>query len=182
MAKPGVPADKSADAKLVSVAFSPKDGAFKINHPTGWDVETGSRPDNTYSWARFTKGGAKVQVYADVAGSLMSGSDAAFGQEQESGSASAPVHRAHEGYRDAGEGLNDYRESEPAAFEGSGLGEGRIASWTASDGGLFGGKLRGYRVTLLTNNRRLTIVCQAPEKEFEKFKPTFLAICRSANR
>ena len=179
----GVPdlVDKDADARLVSVEFSPKDNAFKLRHPKGWETETGSRPDNTYSWVTATKGSAKVQVFADVQGSLMSGSDSAGRHEE--GSEFAPVHRAHELYRKtASEQYSDYTESKPALFKGAGLGEGRIASFTASGGGLFGAKIKGYRVTLLTNDRRVTTLCECPDGDFEKLKPTFLALCRSLSR
>jgi hypothetical protein len=172
--------DAAADAKLASVEFTPKDGAFKVRHPAGWTVETGSRPDNTYSWGRFTKGSGKIQIFADVAGSLMSGSDSAHNVEE--GSEFAPVHRAHELYtRTVSEMYSEFQESEPTVFKGAPVGEGRLAAFTASAGGLFGGKLKGYRVTLLTSNRRLTVLCEAPEKEFESLKPTFLAVCRSVS-
>jgi hypothetical protein len=36
-------------------------------------------------------------------------------------------------------------------------------------------------VTLLTNNRRVTLLCECPEKEFEALRPTFLAVCRSVD-
>ena len=172
--------DKAADEKLASVQFTPKDGAFKVRHPSGWPPETGSRPDNTYSWARFTKGSAKIQVFADIAGSLMAGSNQA---QHEEGSELAPVHRAHELYqKTAAKEYSDYKESAPGLFKGSALGEGRVASFSASGGGLFGGKIRGLRVTLLSNDRRISILCEAPEGEFEALKPTFLAVCRSASR
>jgi hypothetical protein len=174
-------ADKAAEDSMVSVAFSPKDNAFKLRHPKGWEAETGSRPDNTYSWATFTQGSAKVQVFADVTGSLMSGAPA-DGQYEE-GSELAPVHRAHEQYRKTiSEEFSDYQEGKPSLFKGAGLGEGRIAVFTASGGGLFGSKVRGYRVTLLTNDRRVTVLSQCPEADFGKYKPTFLALSRSLSR
>jgi hypothetical protein len=173
--------DPAQDAQLASVQFSPKDGAFKIKHPAGWEVETGSRPDNTYSWARFTKGGAKIQVYADVVGSLMTGSP--IGQQYPEGSELAPVHRAHELYkRTISEEYAEYNESAPTVFKGSQLGEGRIAAFTAKESGLFGGEVSGYRVTLLTNDRRITVMCQCPGRDLEKMKPTFFAVCRSVSR
>ncbi len=172
--------DKADDERLASVSFSPKDGAFKVRHPAGWEPETGSRPDNTYSWARFTKGSAKIQVFADIAGSLMAGGG---NQQHEEGSELAPVHRAHELYqKTVAKEYSDYKEGAPVLFKGSGLGEGRAASFTAAGGGLFGGKTRGLRVTLLTNDRRITVLCECPEGDFEKFKPTFLAVCRSVSR
>jgi predicted DNA-binding WGR domain protein len=172
--------DKADDERLASVQFSPKDGAFKLRHPAGWTPETGSRPDNTYSWGRFTKDSAKIQVYADVAGSLMAGTN---NSPQEEGSVLAPVHGAHVNYQKTiSKEYSDFKESEPAPFKGAALGEGRIATFTASAGGLFGGKIRGYRVTLLTNDRRVSLLCECPEGEFEKYKPTFLAVCRSVSR
>jgi hypothetical protein len=68
-----------------------------------------------------------------------------------------------------------------STFKGGALGEGRIATFTAS-GGLFGSRLRDYRVTLLTNDRGVSILCHCPEGEFAKLKPTFLAVCRSLSR
>jgi hypothetical protein len=170
--------DADADAKLASVEFSPKDGAFKLRYPPGWETKTGSRPDNTYSWAKFWKGSANIQVYADIQGSLMSGSDSA-GQHEE-GSEFAPVHRAHELYKKtASELYSDYNESKPVLFKGAGLGEGRISSFTASSGGPFGSKLSGYRMTVLSKDRRVSVICDCPQSAFEKTKPTFLAVCRS---
>ena len=173
--------DKAEDERLAAVEFSAKDGAFKLRHPQGWEPDTGSRPDNTYSWASFTRDSAKIQVHADVKGSLMSGSDSA-GQHEE-GSESAPVHVAHELYQKAAEEeFSDYKESKPVVFKGSQLGEGRISLFTGSEKGLMGSRLRGYHATLLTKDRRVTILCQCHDKEFAKLKPTFLAVCRSLAR
>jgi hypothetical protein len=171
--------DKAEDDRLVSVAFSPKDGAFRLRHPQGWETDTGSRPDNLYSWASFTKGSAKIQVFADATGSLMAGTP--NGNEEE-GSELAPVHNAHElNKKKIAEDFTDYNEGKPAVFKGSQLGEGRIAVFTAG-GGLLSPKLRGYRVTLLTNDRRITVLCQCPDRDFAKYKPTFLALSRSLSR
>ncbi len=181
---PAAPTDIGDDAggeNLATVDFSPKDNAFKLRYPPGWEPDTGSRPDNTYSWGSFSKGAAKIEVHADIKGSLLSGSDSA--RQQEEGSETAPVHIAHEQYkRTAAEGFSDYSESKPIVFKGARIGEGRISEFTASGGTLFKSKLRGYHVTLLTNDRRVSILCQCPDKEFAKFKPTFLAVCRSLSR
>jgi len=172
--------DKDADLALASVEFAPKDGAFHLRYPKGWETETGSRPDNTWSWAKFTKGSAQIHVIADIAGSLMTGNANA---EHEEGSELAPVHRAHELYKKhAAEEYSDYQEGKPTLFKGAGLGEGRIAAFSASTGGILGSKVRGYRVTLLTNDRRVTVLCHCPVAELGKLKPTFLAVCRSLSR
>lgn len=169
--------DPAADQKIAAVEFGAKDGAFKLRHPQGWQTDTGARPDNTYSYVILTNNPAKIQIYADIQGSLMSGSDSA-GQFEE-GSELAPVHRAHELYKKvAAEELSDYQEGKPDVFKGSSLGEGRISLFKAS-GGLFGSNLKGYHVTLLTKDRRLSVLAFGPEGEFEKLKPTYLAVCRS---
>ncbi len=173
--------DKAADERIASVEFSPKDSAFKLRHPQGWESDTGSRPDNTYSWATISHDSAKIRIIADIKGSLMSGSDSS--REHAEGSEFAPVHVAHELYKKtAAEDFGDFNESKPAVFKGSQLGEGRISVFTAAGEGLFGSKLRGYQETLLTRGRRVTVLCHCPEKEYARLKPTFLAVCRSLSR
>lgn len=173
--------DPAADAKLASVQFSPKDKAFKVRHPEGWEVETGSRSDNLYSWARFTKGSAKIEVRADAAGSLMAGSPS--GEQHEEGSPLAPVHQAHELYQKSiSDEFSEFSESEPTVFKGSQLGEGRIAALKATESGLLGSKVEGYRITLLTNDRRVTVLCTCASRDLEKMKPTFFAVGRSLAR
>ncbi len=173
-------ANPAAEAPGTAADFLSKDGAFRLRRPVSWEVESGSRPDNTYSWARFTRDSAKVQVFADIAGSLMAGSNQSRHPE---GSELAPVHAAHELYaKQAAEDHGDYQESAPALFKGSTLGEGRVATFTASGGSLLGAKLRGIRVTFLTNDRRITVLCEAPADEFDNAKPTFLALARSLAR
>ncbi len=120
-------------------------------------------------------------MFADIAGSLMAGSNQS---QHEEGSDLAPVHTAHDGYqRKAAEVFGDgYTESEPALFKSAGMGEGRVATFNATGSGLFGSKIRGIRVTFLTNDRRISIICQAPASQFEKYQPTFLALARSLGR
>jgi hypothetical protein len=173
--------DKDAEAKLASLPFSAQDGAFRLRYPEGWTPTTGSRSDNTYSWVKLTKDSVTIDVNADVKGSLLSGSDSA-GQYEE-GSELAPVHRAHEQFKKEGSDLfSDFVDSKPALFKGAELGEGRLSMFTANSGGLFGSKLRGYHVTMLTRDRRVTILCQCPENDFPKLKSTFIAVCRSLGR
>jgi hypothetical protein len=127
------------------------------------------------------KDSVTIQVYPDIAGSLLSGSDSAGDYPE--GSELAPVHRAHELYKKtASEEFSDFVDGKPALFKGPNTGEGRISIFTASSGGLFGSKLRGYHATFLSRDRRVTVLCHCPEKEFPKLKPTFLAVCRSVVR
>ncbi len=178
---PDAPTDPNADLALASVEKVAKDAAFKLRHPTGWTAETGGRADNSFSWIKLAKGNAKIKVTADAMGSLMSGSDSDHGNHAEGGE-SAPVHRAHVLAKKAiADEYSGYAESEPATFKGSRLGEGRIGTYTAS-GGFLGSKITGYRITLLTGDRRVTILAECPSGEFAKTKDTFLAVARSLSR
>ncbi len=37
----------------------------------------------------------------------------------------------------------------------------------------FGGKIRGCRVTALSSHKRIRVVCECPESEWEALKPAF---------
>ncbi|WP_165221078.1 hypothetical protein [Aquisphaera insulae] len=176
-------ADPAADAAIAAQEISPKDTAFRVKYPKGWKTDTGSRPDNSYSWVTLENGSAKIGIYADVQGSLMSGSDASRHDEPE-GSEFAPVHAAHEMYKKTvAEEFSEYKESKPVVIKAAGLGEGRIAVFNASEGGILGSTvLRGYHVTFLSRDRRVSVICRCPSGEFAKHKATFLAVCRSLGR
>lgn len=174
--------DAEADKALASIEMGAKDGAFRLRHPSGWAPQTGGRPDNTYSYIHLERGDAKISVYADVTGALISGADSANPGDYPEGSDFAPVHKGHEHYAKTGvEEFSGYQEGAPVVFKDSGMGEGRISVFTASEG-LFGGKLKGYHVTTMTRDRRVTIMAYGPEQDFAKLRPTFLAVSRSLSR
>jgi hypothetical protein len=60
------------------------------------------------------------------------------------------------------------------------MGEGRRSIFT-SDGSL-GGKTYGYRATLLTGDRRITIVCSCPATNWKELKPAFERVTASLRR
>ncbi|WP_337177125.1 hypothetical protein [Paludisphaera sp.] len=172
-------ANPDAERALASVEMSAKDGAFRLRHPPGWETQTGGKADNTYSYILLDKGAAKITVYADITGSLISGADSANAADFEEGSPFAPVHKAHEHYAKSGtEELGEYQESEPEVFKGTGFGEGRLSVFTAS-AGMFGGKLKGYHATVLNRDRRISVLAYGPAEDFPKLRATYLAVCRS---
>jgi len=174
--------DPEADKALASVELGAKDGAFRLRHPAGWAAETGGRPDNTYSHITLTKDPYRIAAYADVTGSLISGSDSADMSSIPEGSEFAPVHKAHEHFAKTGtDDLGDYQEGKPEVFKDSSLGEGRISVFTAS-AGLFGGKLKGYHATVLVRDRRISVLAYGPDGDFARMRPTYLAVCRSLSQ
>ena len=47
---------------------------------------------------------------------------------------------------------------------------------------VFGGAIRGYRATALTHDKRVRIVCQCPEAEWQALKPAFDKVMKEASR
>jgi hypothetical protein len=153
------------------------DGRFSCDYPQGWEVEKGAgKPDAPYSYAKFRAGGAEIQVSADFAGSLFG--DIAKAGAAMSGDAEAPVARVHpQGVRQMKDDYSNYQEKEAKAFQSKGMGEGRRSMFTADQ--TFGGKTFGYRATLLTGDRRITIVCTCPSGNWEALKPAFEKVISS---
>jgi hypothetical protein len=159
------------------VAYHSPDGKFSCDYPKGWETVVGAgKPDAPYSYARFTKGNAEIRVDADFAGSL-------FGDMAKAGAAmsnnpEAPAARVHPlNIPHMKEEFNNYEEREPKAFQSSGMGEGRRSVFIASQ--TFGGKVFGYRATLLSGDRRITVICFCPAANWQALKPGFEKVIAS---
>jgi len=158
--------------------YNAKDGSFRCKCPAGWEVKGGGRSD--FHSASFAEGPAKIKVRADFAGSIigdiagggMAGLNAPglemAADEADDFSAVAQVHQM--GKEEMAEAFGNYEET-PAEKIDTKLGEGRKAEFTGSN--TFGGKMHGVRLTILSHDRRITVVCQCPEKNWETLKPAF---------
>ena len=151
-------------------SYNAKDGAFACQCPAGWDVTGGGR--GGYHSCKFKSGGASIKVISDVAGSLMG--DIVGSRNQSMGmddEVEPPVAEIHEmGQREMADELGNYQEQAAQPVRTS-LGEGRQSEFTASS--TFGAKLHGYRATVLSNDRRITVVCKCPEKDWETLQAAF---------
>jgi len=151
--------------------YNAKDGSFQIQYPAGWESDGGDR--SGYAWAKFTSGGAVISVDANVTGSLIGdlskSSVIPLGIEgdQEDRNPVAAVH-AHEkqGFEDE-EGVT---EEKPAIVK-TGFPDARKSEFSGSK--TFGGTIRGCRVTALGSTKRIRVVCECPESEWEALKPAF---------
>jgi len=165
-------------APTAFVAYNAPDGRFACDYPKGWEVEIGAgRQDAPYSYAKFTKGNAEIKVEADFAGSLF-GDIAKAGAAMAGGDAEAPVARVHPmGVRHMKDEYNNYQEREAKGFQSKGIGEGRRSIFIADQ--TLGGKIFGYRGTLLTGDRRITVVCSCPATNWKPLKPAFEKVIES---
>ncbi len=75
------------------------------------------------------------------------------------------------GVRHMKEEFSSYTEREPTVFQSKGLGEGRKGIWIADQS--LGGKIYGYRATLLTGDRRITVLTFCPAPNWQTLKPAF---------
>jgi hypothetical protein len=167
-----VPAPKSF------VAYNSPDGKFACDYPQGWETEGGTaKSDSPYSYVKFSSGNAEIRVDADFAGSLF-GDIAKAGAGIGGADAEAPVARVHPmAVRHMKEEFSNYQEREAKAFKSKGLGEGRRSIFIAD--GSFGGKIYGYRATLLSGDRRVSVVCQCPATNWTQLKQAFETVTES---
>jgi hypothetical protein len=162
------------------VPYDSADGRFSCDYPKGWEVEKGAgKQEAMFSYAKFSMGGAEIRVEADFAGSLFGDMARASGAGL-GGEAEPPVAKVHVNpirLKQMKEDFSNYQEREPKAFQSKGMGEGRRSMFTADQ--TFGGKIFGYRATLLTGDRRITILCTCPASNWNTLKPGFEKVIAS---
>ncbi len=152
------------------VPYNSPDGRFSCDYPKGWEAAGGGKADKPISWAKFTAGNAEIRVDADFAGSLFG--DIAKSQASMSGDDEPPAAKVHPlGIRHMKDEFGNYTEREAMKFQSKGLGEGRKSIFIA-DGSL-GSKTYGYRATLLSGDRRITIITMCPATNWQALKPAF---------
>jgi hypothetical protein len=170
----------SVPAPTAFVAYNSPDGRFACDYPKGWEVAGGGKAELPYSSTKFTSGNAEIRVDTDFAGSLF-GDMAKAGGAGAGGDAEAPVAKVHPlVIRHMKDEFSNYTEREATAFQSKGLGEGRKAIFIADQA--LGGKIYGYRATLLTGDRRVTVLTFCPAPNWQALKPAFDKIILSLRR
>lgn len=164
-------------APAAFTAYNDTGGRFTCDAPKGWEVTGGGKPDSPNSWAKFTSGNAEIRVEADLAGSLFGDMAKASGSML-GNDAEPPVAKIHPmGERHMKEEYTNYKEREAKAFQSRGLGEGRRSTFIADQS--LGGKVYGYRATLLSGDRRITVICTCPATNWQVLKPAFEKVITS---
>jgi hypothetical protein len=166
-----VPAPKSF------ASYTSKDGRFACDYPRGWKVDGGGNTD--FTWAKFTRGSAEIRIEGDLAGSLIGDIARSTGGMMggDLSGEDAPVARAHDhGLRRLKGEDSGYEERAPKTFD-SGMGEGRRSVFITKQ--TLGGKIFGYRATLLGGDRRITVTCRCPATNWQVLKPAFEKVITS---
>ncbi len=170
-------------------SYTAKDQSFKCLQPEGWQVDGGAL-GGVRAAATFTQGGAKIRVSSDLEGSLMGdiskspidmgGLSVPGGPDMGAAAKELnrpPVEKVH--MADAEEvesimelnGYREYADGQMQSFQ-SAAGDARFSEFTA-DGGMFGGKIKGMRATLLGGERRVRVVTYCLEEDWTTLKPAF---------
>ena len=160
--------------------FNSKDGSFKVQYPAKWEADGGGR--SGYYWAKFSSGNASITVDTSAAGSLIA--DIAKMGMVRGGSMVTPedlvpVAVVHETERQGFEESGSVKEQKPAVAL-TGFGDSRKSEYTGKT--TFGGSIHGYRVTALSSEKRIRVVCQCPESEWAALKPAFDKVIESVTR
>jgi hypothetical protein len=163
--------------------WNAKDGTFRIEYPSDWEAKGGGK--NSIQWARFTKGNAEIYVnvkfsdsaLADVMGAgggMMSGALGVDDVDMPS-----PVAAIHEAKKEeVAQDFSNYTEGEAEVIRPF-LGEGRRSEFTATKGLV---QVKGYRATILSNDRGVTVTCRCAESDWPALQAAFAMILEKMTR
>jgi len=179
-------------APAAFVPYKAADGSFACLGPKGWEKQGGAS-GAIRAGVLFKRDKAAIDITSDLAGSLMGDMARANNSQMESiagmlpnGVAAnlpktkPPVEQLHvAGGKAMTKRMENFAE-QPMQTLNSSLGEARYSEWTADDNSLLHkGKLHGYRVTILGNERRVTVLCQCPDGDWKTLKPAFERVIAS---
>jgi hypothetical protein len=160
--------------------WNAKDGLFAVEYPDGWKADGGGKQG--IQWAEFKKGSCVITIdsnisgsaVADIAGSAtagLSGDGAPI--DPELAEKMAPAAAAHNWIAkdpQRFEKFKNYKEEEPTKITPP-IGEGRKSLFTASAG--MGQKVKGYRITIPTNDKAIIIFAYGAEKDWSKVQEAY---------
>lgn len=154
-----------------AVYNSPEE-VFHVSLPKGWTLASGG-PKGHYR-VTAEKGGATIQVYESLTGSLLGDIAEAGNRDMKVPDELLPISRVHEVKRQTvAEEYRDYRE-EPAVTVETQFGKTRRSAFTAKAG--LGGKVRGYRATALGAMTSIAVVCTCPSEDWDTLEPAFARV------
>lgn len=174
------------------IPYTAPDKAFACVLPDGWKrVE--SAGGGIQSGVKAEAGRARINVNADLAGSLMADISKAQDAQMSNiagmipGNAQgnvparkSPVEKAHIAFKNKMESVwEDYEEKGSKPMQ-SAFGEAWISEWTGKKKELLGSEPRhGLRVTMLSGERQVTVVCYCAEDDWKTLVPAFSKVIKS---
>ena len=153
--------------------YNCKYGNFKIQYPAGWQAQSFGK--KRYASARFTSGKALISVETSLSGSLF-GSMAETGILPNQPKRRSPVAAVHLMERESFQEDEGVEEKDMMKIQ-TGLGEGQKSEFHGANA--FGAETHGYRVTTLSRDYRIRVVCKCPASEWDALQPAFNKVVES---
>ncbi len=178
-------------APIGFTTYNAPDGGFQVSEPIGWTTDASSSMA-TDSGIRFKSGSCKILVSSDLSGSLMADIAQSQSAQQQNIASEAglptstapavvpPVEKLHEaGKQDMTAGYPGYLEQPMQQFQCA-AGPARVSEFTSDTGGSAPiDHLHGYRATILSNQRRITVVEVCPEQNWPVLVDSFRKVLES---
>ena len=169
------------DAPAIYKPVDSPDKAFTCTGPDGWETIGAGVEGSDEGGLLFKKEKVKIDITDSSAMSFMGDivkSPGGMGDDPNAPPPPPPVVKMHDMMKSGfAERYGDYVEQDAQPLQVP-FGDTRISEWTAK-GSLFTGKLHGYRVTMLGQNKEITVDCHCPEANWETMKPVFLKVVQS---
>jgi hypothetical protein len=180
MAASALPAADAGPIKFVQ--HRNNDGGIVFDYPEGWEVASGGGTGGVPPWGVFTKGDVEVDIRGDSKGGPLADMLRAGDDGDNDVPELSPVAKLHDTMREIKYEFefDDYQEEKGGLYQ-TGYGEGWLAEFTAS-GGLFGGKIRGYRLTFISIPHQINVICKCKEGNFDANKELFHHVMKSLSR
>lgn len=186
-------------APTVFVPHMAADKSFVCQAPQGWTSEDVGVEGGQASRTIISQGDAVITLRSNASASTMADvMNATNAQQQQAredlqnlpggpppGMAAPPppipaVEQLHTANRDSlAAKYQDFSELPTHPFQGR-LGDSRLSEWTGI--GDSGNKMHGYRVTMLTKDKMITLVCRCRETDWKTLQPAFVQIVHSVDQ
>lgn len=186
-------------APTAFVPYTAADKSFMCEAPAGWHAEGIGAEGGQGSRTIISQGDAVITLRSNASASTMADMmNATNAQQQQAredlqnmpggppaGMPAPPppvpaVQQLHKMNRESlAAKYEDFTETATHPFQGR-LGDARLNEWTGA--GDMGARMHGYRVTMLTQDKMVTLVCRCRETDWKALQPAFVRIIHSVDR
>lgn len=170
----GATAKSKVAAPVKFVKFEPEVGNFGCEYPEGWAEKSGGGKGGVQSWAQFLSPdeSAKISIRGNMTGAALGGAGISMTQGADADEIEPPVVDIHRLMKiKFSDDYPNYEEIGAHQLFKTKMGDTCSSIFTTKT--MFGGKQKGYRVTLLTGRVQFNLICLCDEGLFELMRPTF---------
>ncbi len=168
---------KMVPAPAAYKAYTALDGSFVCDRPVGWKTKEAGSPGGSRAMVTFESDKVVIEVESDASKLLTANSNVANPYAATPFAKVLPlVEQMHQ--KDVAQwmdALPNFKDTKAEPFD-SKFGDARVSEWTASKGNI---KLHGYRATMASSDREISVFCLTPERNWKILEPAFQRIITS---